>query len=655
MSQLTDKPNYKFLIIEDDFDVVHRFRHALDTGLSDDFHYLLQNERSLAEGLDIIEHFNPNLVFLSYTLPDSSGIQTLETINSSYPNLPIVLLMDDMHDPISSYAIKAGAADCINKEVLHTPTLHSVIHQILDTDNPGRQSDLLGRQHTLLIVDDSPDDRELIRRRLNKVKDLKFDYIEAGSGDEAFSKLEQQVPDCMLLDYSMPGHDGLEVLKRAVLSYPFLAVILLTGQGNEEVATQAIKMGAQHYLVKSNLTPEVLDNVIRAAISHKAMQQRLALRDQYIHHYEQTEAEWRERLDLVVNSTEVVIWDCDFTAHTIKLSKRFHDILGYRLSNDEMSLKSFINLIHEDDRQSDSHTFFTAQLKSDGRYEHTVRMRSHEGEWKWIQFRGRVLTSDNNQCLLRAVGILQDVTLEKNAQEQIIRANQELERFAYVSSHDMQEPLRMVVSFSSLLEQRIGDQLDDKGKEYLHFVTNGAKRMQALIKDLLEYSKLTSQNDTWQTIDLNEVVEIAMNNLALSVSDAGAKIDIGELPQVIGNPARLTSVFQNILSNAIKYRSDARPLQISIQSELHGDFCTIYIRDNGIGFNEAYSHKIFEPFQRLHRKEEYPGTGIGLAICRKIITDLGGQIWVSSKIDEGTCFNISFPVTVNHQQKRYAN
>jgi PAS domain S-box-containing protein len=655
MSQLTDKPNYKFLIIEDDFDVVHRFRHALDTGLSDDFHYLLQNERSLAEGLDIIEHFNPNLVFLSYTLPDSSGIQTLETINSSYPNLPIVLLMDDMHDPISSYAIKAGAADCINKEVLHTPTLHSVIHQILDTDNPGRQSDLLGRQHTLLIVDDSPDDRELIRRRLNKVKDLKFDYIEAGSGDEAFSKLEQQVPDCMLLDYSMPGHDGLEVLKRAVLSYPFLAVILLTGQGNEEVATQAIKMGAQHYLVKSNLTPEVLDNVIRAAISHKAMQQRLALRDQYIHHYEQTEAEWRERLDLVVNSTEVVIWDCDFTAHTIKLSKRFHDILGYRLSNDEMSLKSFINLIHEDDRQSDSHTFFTAQLKSDGRYEHTVRMRSHESEWKWIQFRGRVLTSDNNQCLLRAVGILQDVTLEKNAQEQIIRANQELERFAYVSSHDMQEPLRMVVSFSSLLEQRIGDQLDDKGKEYLHFVTNGAKRMQALIKDLLEYSKLTSQNDTWQAIDLNEVVEIAMNNLALSVSDAGAKIDIGELPQVIGNPARLTSVFQNILSNAIKYRSDARPLQISIQSELHGDFCTIYIRDNGIGFNEAYSHKIFEPFQRLHRKEEYPGTGIGLAICRKIITDLGGQIWVSSKIDEGTCFNISLPVTVNHQQKRYAN
>ena len=155
----------------------------------------------------------------------------------------------------------------------------------------------------LLIVDDNPDDREFIIRRLKKMRLVKFQFEEAGSGDEAFRIMADRQPSCVLLDYSMPGHDGLQVLSKMVEGYPFMPIIILTGQGNEAIATQAIKKGAQHYLVKSTLTTEVLDSAIASALEHKELESKIALRDQHISQYQQSVLESRERLNLVLAAT----------------------------------------------------------------------------------------------------------------------------------------------------------------------------------------------------------------------------------------------------------------------------------------------------------------------------------------------------------------
>ncbi|MEV0708783.1 sensor histidine kinase [Nocardia aurea] len=231
--------------------------------------------------------------------------------------------------------------------------------------------------------------------------------------------------------------------------------------------------------------------------------------------------------------------------------------------------------------------------------------------------------------------------------EDLRRSNTELEQFAYVASHDLQEPLRKVASFCQLLEKRYGDQLDARGKQYIDYAVDGAKRMQILINDLLTFSRVGRLTDSAARIGLGATLDAALSNISPVIEDTGARLELpARLPEVVGDPTLLTMLWQNLIANAVKFRAPDRAPLIRIDAELEADtgMWGFAVTDNGIGIEPEFAEKVFVIFQRLHNREEYSGTGIGLAVCRKIVEYHGGKIWVDTDYtDGGTRFRFTLP------------
>lgn len=228
---------------------------------------------------------------------------------------------------------------------------------------------------------------------------------------------------------------------------------------------------------------------------------------------------------------------------------------------------------------------------------------------------------------------------------QLERSNQELEQFAYVASHDLQEPLRVVAGYLQLLERRYKGRLDQDADKFIAFAVDAAKRMQALINDLLAYSRVGRQLKPMIPTDMNQVVADALKNLRVMIEERGAVVEVGELPTVSADAGQLTLVFQNLIGNAIKFHGDKPPL-VRVQAKACPKEWEFSIQDNGIGIDMQYSKRIFLIFQRLHTREEYPGTGIGLAICQKIIERHGGRVWLESQSGQGSTFFFTIPSEV---------
>jgi signal transduction histidine kinase len=222
------------------------------------------------------------------------------------------------------------------------------------------------------------------------------------------------------------------------------------------------------------------------------------------------------------------------------------------------------------------------------------------------------------------------------------RSNAELEQFAYVASHDLQEPLRKVASFTQLLQRRYEGQLDERADQYIHFASDGAVRMQRLINDLLAFSRVGRVIGEPALLDGGALVEDALGNLGALVEESRATVDVGPLPTVRGEASLLTAVFQNLIGNALKFRGEAPP-GIAVSAEDDGDAWRFSVADNGIGIEAEYAERIFVIFQRLHPKESYVGTGIGLALCRKIVEFHGGRIWLDTEVETGATFRFTLP------------
>jgi signal transduction histidine kinase len=233
--------------------------------------------------------------------------------------------------------------------------------------------------------------------------------------------------------------------------------------------------------------------------------------------------------------------------------------------------------------------------------------------------------------------------------EELRRSNAELEQFAYVASHDLQEPLRKVASFCQLLEKRYGDKLDERGTQYIGFAVDGAKRMQVLINDLLTFSRVGRLNDAHVSVPLDAALDKALANLATAIEDAGARIERpAKLPEITGDPTLIVMLWQNLIGNAVKFRRPDHPAEIRITCEenpdrTEGPGWRLCVSDNGIGIPEEFTEKVFVIFQRLHGRDAYSGTGIGLALCKKITEHHGGRIWIDTGYTQGTRFCFSLP------------
>lgn len=232
--------------------------------------------------------------------------------------------------------------------------------------------------------------------------------------------------------------------------------------------------------------------------------------------------------------------------------------------------------------------------------------------------------------------------LQKRAQ-QLTNSNKELEQFAYIASHDLQEPLRMINNFLTQLEKKYADQLDDKAKQYIHFAVDGAKRMRAIILDILEFSRIGKYEEAPQQVNMNQVLDEVCTLLNNIIVEKQATIQYDNLPILITHPLPVQQIFMNLISNSLKYCNEEIKPIVTISAEEKQDFWEFSVTDNGIGIDKEYYERIFEIFQRLHSRGEYSGTGVGLAIVKKTVENLGGNVWLSSEVNVGSTFYFTIP------------
>ena len=269
------------------------------------------------------------------------------------------------------------------------------------------------------------------------------------------------------------------------------------------------------------------------------------------------------------------------------------------------------------------------------------------------------------------VELYRKTALEKKAKErlalmaeELARSNAELEQFAYIASHDLQEPLRKIQAFGERLQVKAGDSLDEKTKDYLGRMMNASSRMQSLINALLKYSRVTTKARAFVSVDLSDLVRKVLSDLEIQIKRIGGRIEVGDLPTIDADPLQMYQLFQNLISNALKFHNKGEAPVVEVRGKIIAGsergaaafsqkqkdrFCRITVQDNGIGFDEKYLDHIFKVFQRLHGRDEYEGSGIGLAICRKIVQRHGGGITAESKPGKGATFSITFPVEQTKQ------
>lgn len=358
-----------------------------------------------------------------------------------------------------------------------------------------------------------------------------------------------------------------------------------------------------------------------------------------------------ERYNLAAKATSDIIWDWDLLKdEVIRSEDNIEKLMGYPK---EVTLSpdfDWFKLIHPDDivrvrelladTLSDKDQYFI-----DAEY----RFKKANGEYAYLYDKGYVLRDETGKAI-RLIGATQDITrikenelqLKKRAEELAV-SNLELEQFAFVASHDLQEPLRMITSFLTQLDKKYNNVLDEKAKKYIYFAVDGAKRMRQIILDLLEYSRVGRVENAMEELDLNELIREIVILLQKKIKDKNAEILTDPMPVIHSFRAPLRQVFQNLISNALKYSKEDSAVRIHISITDNPDHWLFAVSDNGIGIHPDYFEKVFILFQRLHTKNEYSGTGIGLSVSKKIIENLGGKIWVESEEGKGSTFYFTLP------------
>jgi PAS domain S-box-containing protein len=349
------------------------------------------------------------------------------------------------------------------------------------------------------------------------------------------------------------------------------------------------------------------------------------------------------RMNIALEAGEMGAWEWNLEDGKVTWSPQLEAIHGLAPGTFGGSLEDFPRDMHPEDRPRVLEAI-TAAVSSGNDYRVEYRILRPDGSIGWLEARGRLMSGPR-----RMVGVCQDISDRKKTEEALIRqaellerSNADLREFAYIASHDLQEPLRNVSTFTQLLAKRYTGQLDSDADTFIKYIVDSAVRMTQLIRDLLAYSQVIhSEDDGVQEVALRETVDWALANLRSSIEESGAIVQTDTLPTVRCDQSQIAQVFQNLISNAIKYRSAEAP-RIHITSQRDETGWILSVRDNGIGISPAYHEKVFGVFRRLHGSD-YAGTGIGLAICKKIVEKHGGRIWVESEAGQGSAFKFSLP------------
>ena len=358
--------------------------------------------------------------------------------------------------------------------------------------------------------------------------------------------------------------------------------------------------------------------------------------------------ESEQSLRVVMDALPDMVWIADRYGQVMYYNARWAQFSGksmYELQGDGWAI-----MVHPDDLERVK-AVWAESVRTGANYEVEARLRDSTGEYRWVVGRAQALR-DERGAVTRWIGVNSVIESQKAATEalehanrRLARVNEDLREYAYAASHDLQEPVRMVIVFSQLLLNRFSHELSDEARAYLHYEVEGARRIEQLVKDLRDYwamSELPSSRP--EALELGEVVEIAKAHLHTAIAETHAEITYDPLPTVKGERIPLVSLMHNLLSNALKFRSPTDRVQVRIHATKDDDgFWTIGVQDNGIGIPEMHQEFIFGLFKRLHTREQYPGSGLGLAICRTIVERYGGRIWVESEEGLGSTFYFTIP------------
>jgi len=511
----------------------------------------------------------------------------------------------------------------------------------------------------ILVIEDNPADMELIRELLlSNYLGSSFELIHERTISAGETRLLEEELDCILLDLGLPDSQGIDTVRRVRGSHAKIPIVVLTGLDDAEMGVQALQEGAQDYLVKNQMDGSSLirsiqyaheRNRIEKELIHekeelKASEERLHQKLIEVQVAEQELRDSEEKFRTIVETANEGIWVVDADRRTTYVNNRMAEMLGY--SPEAMTSLSGLDFVDEEGRILSDQNMEKRKLGKSESYE--IKLVRKDGSQLWARVNAQPLFGKDG-TFLGTLSMLSDVTGNKQAEEQLRenalnlkRSNEDLERFAYIASHDLQEPLRNVISFSQLLARRYKGKLDHDADEFIDYIVEGGKRMQGLIQDLLEYSRVNTRGEAFEPVDSEQVVDKVLHNLYFQIQENNAVIHTESLPVVNADPAQLSMVFQNLISNAIKFRGDEPPY-IHISAEKTDHTWKYAVQDNGIGIDSAFNERIFEIFQRLHTRDKYPGTGVGLASVKKIIERHGGKFWGDSEVGKGSTFYFTLP------------
>ena len=482
----------------------------------------------------------------------------------------------------------------------------------------------------VIWADDNADMRTYVSRLLGGRC-----HVEAvADGEAALEAARQRIPDLILADVMMPRMDGFELLReiRADARLRGIPLVLLSARAGEEARIEGLQAGADDYLIKPFSSRELLAVVeSHLKLSQFRRETTEALRTAYRN---------AQLLAAIVESSDDAIISKDLNGVITSWNRSAERLFGY--TAEEAVGRSITILIPPE--RLDEEPKILAALRRGERVDHfeTVRVRK-DGTRLNISLTVSPV-KDAHGRVTGASKVARDITEQVRQETALKQANADLQQFAYSASHDLQEPLRMLTIYSQLLERNFAERLGEQGKEFIRQVAESARRMDELLRDLRAYAQVSAANPgPPDELDAGEALSKALENLRALIVESGASIRVGDLPRVHMRAFQLEQIFQNLIGNAIRYRGSAPP-SIEISAVRLGDEWRFAVKDNGIGIAPEFHQQIFCVFKRLHSSSEYPGTGMGLAICQRSVESAGGRIWVESEPGKGSTFYFTIPL-----------
>ena len=501
----------------------------------------------------------------------------------------------------------------------------------------------------LLLVEDNPGDARLVREMCREQGLPTEELTHVASLQDAVAHLADHAVDLILLDLGLPDAQGLDAVRRTHAATPRVPLVVLTGLDDEAIAVQALQQGAQDYLIKGQLETRGLMRALRYAIERKVLEEALFVE--------------KELAVVTLNSIGDAVISSDTSGAVTLLNLVAEKMTGW--SSQEAAGRPVADVF----RVLDATTRETLADDIEWRRGHRLAVDTRS-ECLLVGRDGQETPIDHtvspihdreghitgSVIVFRDVSAAREMALRMRAvDDELERSNRELDDFAAIASHDLQEPLRKIQAFGDRLAERSSGALDEEARDYLRRMTDAAGRMQTLITDLLEYSHVAIRPEPPQAVDLGQVVTDVLSDLDEGIRSSHGSVTVGPLPTVSANPLQMRQLFQNLIANALKFHPDGVAPEVHVDATARDDggavkgrhraapVWVISVRDNGIGFDEKYAERIFAPFQRLNGRQAFEGTGMGLAICRRIVTLRGGTITATSRPGAGATFVIVLP------------